>query len=429
MPRSRILVVEDDAIAARDLQTTLESLGYDVPAWTGTGVEGLALARRLRPDLGVVDIGLPGDMDGVDLAVALRDELGIPVVFVTAHSDGVTVTRARDAGCYGFVAKPFSEQSLGIAISIAVERAGAERELSKRERHYRTLYRESVVGIVELAREGKILDANISFAASLGFDRPDEVRGLSLFDLFVSGEARRRFVTDLGSRGRLTDHEILLRRRDGSTVWMSCSAVLARIPPQETRTVVLASFFDLSRHKEHEDALRELAYRDPLTGLANRRLLELLGTQLVADAGRRGEWASFLYMDLVGFKDVNDRVGHAAGDRVLMELARRMESSRRAVDIVARLGGDEFGSLQGGASDAPGAMTAARRFLTSLGANYRVEGTDLEVGIRAGLAIFPDHARTLADLTAAADAALAEATRLGGSRLVIARPSAKNGNG
>jgi len=429
MPRSRILVVEDDAIAARDLQATLEHLGYDVAAWSATGSEGLVLARRLRPDLGLVDIGLPGKMDGVDLATALREELDIPVVFVTAHSDSVTVTRARAAGCYGFVSKPFSEQSLGIAIAIAVERSGAERELAKRERHYRTLYRESVVGIVECTREGRILDANVSFAASLGFDRPDEAKGLGLFDLFVSGEASRRFVTELRRRGRLTDHEVLLRRRDGATVWMSCSAVLARVPPDERRTVVLASFFDLSRQKEHEDALRELAYRDPLTGLANRRLLDLLGTQLVTDAGRRGEWASFLYVDLVGFKDINDRVGHAAGDRVLVELARRMETIRRAVDIVARMGGDEFGALQGGASDAPSAMTAARRFLASLGAACTVDGVNLSVGVRAGLALFPEHARTLPDLIAAADLALAEATVLGGSRLVVARPKGLAGEG
>ncbi len=425
MPRSSILVVEDDAIVARDLRATLERLGYEVPSWARTGTEGLASARRIRPDLALVDVSLPGEMDGVDLALALRGELGIPVVFITSHSEGLTVTRAQQARCYGFVPRPFTEESLGIAISVAVERVAVERELAQRERHYRALYRESVTGLVQMRPDERILGANASFASSLGFDRPKDLRGLSLLDLFVSGDARRHFVARLEEHKRVTDMEILLRRRDGSAVWMACSAALVRMPPGEVRTVVLASFFDLSRQKEHENVLKALAYRDPLTGLANRRLLELLGTQLLADAGRRGEWASFLYMDLVGFKDVNDHVGHTAGDRVLVELAHRMQAAGRAVDITSRLGGDEFGALHGGASGASAAMAAARRFLAALGGRYRLDGVEVEVSVRAGLALFPEHARTLPGLMAAADAALAEATALGGGRLVVARPGSQ----
>ncbi|HEX9886155.1 MAG TPA: diguanylate cyclase [Longimicrobiales bacterium] len=421
----KILLVEDDVIVARDLRLSLEALGYAVPGEALNAREGLRAARELRPDLGLIDIGLPGDLDGIDLARAVRTELSLPVVFVTGRSDEATLARVRASGSYGIVTKPFSEDGLATTLSIALARARKERHLENRARHYRTIYEESVAGLAQFSGNGRLIDANDAFARDLGYESPAQLRGRAASGIWVSEQVLRAFVLTVRSAGRVSDHEAELKRRDGSTVWMLCNAAWVESTVQADRSRILGCFFNLSRRKRVEEALRALAYSDPLTGLPNRRLLELRGAQVLEEATRREEWAAFLYMDLVGFKAVNDRIGHTAGDAVLVRLARRLDATRRGVDVAARLGGDEFGVLLGGMSDAHSAYVTAERFLASLGPVYDVDAAEVHVAVRAGLAVFPDHALTLDALIAAADAALAEATILGGRQMVVARPDGR----
>jgi diguanylate cyclase (GGDEF)-like protein/PAS domain S-box-containing protein len=417
MRARKIMVVEDDAIVAEDLRSMLEELGYNVPAAALSGREALDIARATKPDLGLVDVGLPGDMDGVDLALALREEMALPVVFITGRRDPVTSVRMRTAHSYGYVRKPFTEEGLSMALSIALERIRDEARLARRERHYRKLYEESVAGVAQFTLTGRLLEANHAFARDLGYDSPAELKAAANPDLWLSD--RRDLMSELGAVGRVADQEVLLQRRDGSTLWMLCNTTLVEFGQ---RTVLLGTFFNLDRRKQAEGALKRLAYRDPLTGLANRRLLALRGAQILEEARRRGEYASFLYMDLVGFKQINDLVGHAAGDAVLVQLAQRLEATQRSSDLVARLGGDEFGALLGAASDAEGALQAARRFLSSLEPLYGLGSGPIRVPVRAGVAVFPEHAQDLTGLINAADEALAEATRQGGANLFVARP-------
>jgi signal transduction histidine kinase len=130
---ARILIVEDERIVARDLESALAELGYSVPASVATGEDAIARARDLRPDLVLMDIRLPGAVDGVQAASSVSRDYDIPVIYLTAHSDDETLRRAMQTEPLGYLVKPFSPPQLRCAIEIALNRNQIKARL--RERH------------------------------------------------------------------------------------------------------------------------------------------------------------------------------------------------------------------------------------------------------------------------------------------------------
>jgi signal transduction histidine kinase len=132
-PAARILVVEDERIVARDLASALTELGYCVPETVSTGEEAIARVADLQPDLVLMDIRLPGAIDGVRAASLLRDRHGVPVIFLTAHSDDETLCRAMQTEPVGYLVKPFSPPQLRCAIEIALHRREINARLRERQ--------------------------------------------------------------------------------------------------------------------------------------------------------------------------------------------------------------------------------------------------------------------------------------------------------
>ena len=120
MENTQILVVEDEAIVALDIQSKLRSRGYEVPALASSGKEAVEIADALRPDLVLMDIQLEGDIDGVEAAEQIRRRFGTPVVYLTAYSDDRTLQRAKVAEPFGYLLKPFEERKLHAAIEVAL---------------------------------------------------------------------------------------------------------------------------------------------------------------------------------------------------------------------------------------------------------------------------------------------------------------------
>ena len=134
MATARILVVEDESIVALDLQERLMELGYSVPAIAASGEQALGLVRQIRPDLILMDIHLRGTMDGVDAADRIRDQFDLPVVFLTAFSDESTLQRARFAGPFGYLVKPFEIENAQSTIEMALYRHQLDRRLKENAR-------------------------------------------------------------------------------------------------------------------------------------------------------------------------------------------------------------------------------------------------------------------------------------------------------
>jgi diguanylate cyclase (GGDEF)-like protein/PAS domain S-box-containing protein len=185
---------------------------------------------------------------------------------------------------------------------------------------------------------------------------------------------------------------------------------------------------DITEEKAWASQLHRLAHHDPLTGLPNRLVFEERLETALASARRNHSRVALVFIDLNGFKAINDSLGHAAGDQVLQTTATRLHNALRNSDSVARLGGDEFVTVLEGlsAERAPEdeARMIAQRLLAPLDAPIRLGDTLQRVGVSLGIALFPDHAQTRDQLIHVADLAMYEAKRSGNNQYRLGQAQA-----
>ena len=165
--------------------------------------------------------------------------------------------------------------------------------------------------------------------------------------------------------------------------------------------------------EHHNEVLESLALHDQLTGLANRRLLTDRMSMAMAHARRNESAMAVVYLDLDGFKQLNDRLGHGAGDMLLKMVASRLVKTVRQEDTVARLGGDEFVLVLWHLAEPGYAATVARKVIEALSQPFDIEGNTVSTTTSAGVGIYPIHGEDADTLTKSADLALYEAKRAG----------------
>ena len=206
--------------------------------------------------------------------------------------------------------------------------------------------------------------------------------------------------------------EIWNRRKNGETypAWENISAVR---DADGTVSHYVSMLSDITALKQAEEQLRHMALHDVLTGLPNRRLLAESLEGALARAQRHGHRLALLFLDLDRFKLVNDTLGHAAGDELLGEVARRLRAAVRQEDLIARLGGDEFTVVLEELQHPDNAAHLARKLIEAVARPMQLCGRELTPSTSVGIAIYPDDARSAADLSKAADAAMYRAKQRG----------------
>ena len=175
MPDARILIVEDEAIEAMDIQQRLVGLGYPLPDIAYNGEEGVRKVEKTQPDLVLMDIMMPGKMDGVAAAEQIRSRFDIPIIFLTAYSDENTLRRAKITAPYGYIVKPFQERELHITVDMALYRHKLERELRERKKWLATTLRSIGDAVIATDEKGLITFMNPVAEALMGC-KLEEVR-------------------------------------------------------------------------------------------------------------------------------------------------------------------------------------------------------------------------------------------------------------
>lgn len=221
-------------------------------------------------------------------------------------------------------------------------REALERQLRDSEERYRTYVEHAPQGLFVSDIRGHFVDANPSACAMVGYSR-EELLAMKITDLLPPGLIREYLellfrVRETGPR----EVEIGLRRKDATEIVASLRAVA--LPGD----IVMGFCVDITDRKLAEERIHRLAYFDPLTGLPNRRLLLDRLRQAMAGANRARRYGALMMLDLDHFKDLNDTQGHDVGDRLLVEVARRLKACLREEDTVSRLGGDEYVIVAGG---------------------------------------------------------------------------------
>jgi diguanylate cyclase (GGDEF)-like protein/PAS domain S-box-containing protein len=263
--------------------------------------------------------------------------------------------------------------------------------------------------------DGRFLRLNEAFVQTLGYAEEDLLA--RPFIDFVHPDDREETVGEIAklAEGRDSlDFENRYLAADGGYRWLQWSATPAR------GGLVYASARDVTKQKELQTRLEELATTDPLTGLSNRRSFEEEAERTLTHIARYGRSAAVFMLDLDGFKAVNDVIGHHAGDEVLFCVAERLRSRLRSSDLLARLGGDEFVMFLPEV-DPSEAGAIADQLLGQVSACSRTwEGSDLPITGSIGVALFESSSlERLADLVRRADTAMFTAKRAGGGRSCI----------
>jgi diguanylate cyclase (GGDEF)-like protein/PAS domain S-box-containing protein len=407
--RQLILVVDDELSARLLMRATLEEGGFDV-AEAATVKQALDLFESTVPDLVMLDVMLP-DGDGVDLCARLRRlpaGRDVPIAMVTGVNDDSSIQRAYQCGATDFITKPISWGTMANRTRYLLRAHMAMRELAlsaMRARLSAKVFEASHDAIVVCDAQNRIVSVNRAFEAITGYARAD-VLGQDPSLLFSDVGVRIRFQTmwENLDAGGSWQGELPCRRQGGGTfpAWFSIS--LAR-DAEGCPEHYIAVFADITERKVQEQRIAHLAFHDELTGLPNRRLFSDRLAVALLQARRDGHALSVLFVDVDRFKNINDSLGHASGDELLKQVARRLQDTVRAGDTVARMGGDEFVLLCPG-GDSQAIAARAQLMLDQLEQPYHVMGMALHVSSSMGIACYPEDGDTADVLVRNADAAM-----------------------
>ncbi len=295
------------------------------------------------------------------------------------------------------------------------ERKAMEAEL----RFSSKLVEASANGIMATDPDGVIRTVNPAFTRITGYTL-EEVRGKTP-GILQSGHHDPEFYAAMWRRLKKEGEwhgEVWNRRKDGTVYpeWLTISAIYDDKGRVER---YMAVFLDITEHKEVEARLKYMAGHDPLTGLPNRQLFDDRLEHALARARRDGHGLAVLFLDLDGFKPINDEMGHHAGDQVLREVAARLERLVRTSDTVARMGGDEFVVLLDEITEADRKAVAAmvaEKVLVHLPEPIIVNERTVLVGTSIGIALHPEHGTAPDALVSAADTAMYQAKQEGRMR-------------
>lgn len=412
-----ILIVDDDPVIRLLLAETLQQAGFSV-CEAENGEEALHYFHETPPGLILLDVDMP-DMDGFEVCRRIRTVSSyIPVIMVTGMEDLASIRQAYESGATDFIHKPIYWPVLPHRIRYALRGAQTMQALAWTEARNSAILEAIPDSIVMLDSQGRLLDYQAgredgtSSHPILFLGRPfAEVLPAKAADCFME-----TIKLSLAQQGIHTAHYDL----PGTDGVRSYEARIIQSGSNE----VLALIRDMTQQRLHEAEIKHLASYDSLTGLPNRQhFLDSLEQKLQRTREAEQKLA-VLFLDLDGFKQINDSFGHDAGDSLLRAVALRIGKSLRADDVVfqaaedrtlslSRLGGDEFTVVLPMLSDASVADSVAARIQSQMEQPFVISGQDILVTCSIGIAIFPEDGENVISLIKNADTAMYRAKASG----------------
>jgi diguanylate cyclase (GGDEF)-like protein/PAS domain S-box-containing protein len=387
------LAVSRDEAAHAPVRALLRELNAEVHL-VSTEEAALGAVQEHSHDAVLVDADMGAETTGLAVARALLAAAPhLPLLLLTPEEDPEIALAAADAGVSEVLAlSELTARRLERAIRVAGSHQRALRRLAESEERLALALRGANDGLWDWDVRAERLYLSPRFKAMLGYeeheigDTPGEWLGrVHPDDRAALTQALEAHLA--GHSGRF-EFEHRVQHRDGTHRWMLARGSAVRTS-QGRATRMVGSLTDVTDRKRAEQRLQHDALHDSLTGLPNRALFLDRLDQAIRRAQRRAPHAcaTVLFLDLDRFKVVNDSLGHSVGDRLLVAVARRVESALRPNDTVARIGGDEFTVLLDDMCDAREATLVAERVQQTLAAPFHLDGRELFVAASIGIAL------------------------------------------
>ena len=421
---SRLLIVDDNELNRDMLARRLERKGFEVVLADGAR-ELMQCLKETTIDIVLLDIEMP-EISGLEALKTLREtysQIELPVIMVTAKNQSEDIVKALDLGANDYVTKPIDFAVTLARIGTQLSHKRAQEALRESEERYALAARGSNDGLWDWNLQANSVYFSPRWKAMLGFeeneigDQPDE-----WFSRIHEGDRERVKQEIAAHQNGLnpqfeSEHRML--HQDGSFRWMLSRGL-----------AVTNAKGNVQRMAGWQTDITEGKVSDPLTGLPNRLLFTDRLVRLIKQARRReGYLFAVLFLDLDGFKMINDSLGHLVGDQLLIGVASRLEKCLRATDmvarvgrefIVARMGGDEFTVLLDDLKDPADARQAAERLMKAVSAPFNLGGKEVFTSVSVGIALsnaakyeFPD------EILRDADTAMYRAKSLGKARYEV----------
>lgn len=299
------------------------------------------------------------------------------------------------------------------------ERRTNEEALRQAEEKYRSIFENAVEGIFQTTPDGHYLDANPSLARIYGFDSVDELRDTFsdiAGQLYTDPNRRAEFVDLMDEVGEVSNFESQIRRKDGALIWISENARVVRDENGAT-LYYEGTVEDITATRESKERLLYNALHDRLTGLSNRALFMDKLEQTFARLVRRPHALfAVLFLDFDRFKNINDSLGHLAGDQLLKAIAHRLQECLRPGDTVSRFGGDEFAILLENVTELGDATLVAERVQRAMSRPFQLGSQQVFSSASIGIALGHAEYERAEDLLRDADMAMYRAKARGKAR-------------
>ncbi len=432
-----ILTVDDDATVRAFLRTSLESAGLEVIE-ASCGEEAIRVFADQRPQLVLLDVAMPG-LDGFATCAALRTLPGggsVPIVMLTGSDDLPAITRAYEAGATDFEVKSVNWVILGHRIHYLLRAKRTLDALRASEARLAAAQRIAKLGDWEweassgrhhwseqtlrlLGTQTVVRPTHEEFLARIHPDDRSRARHALDDALHAAGSFELEFR--VGAAG---GEEVILHAQGEAVV--GATGLVAGLA---------GTLQDVTERRRAEERIRRLAYFDAQTALPNRVLFQERVLQAIADARRSRRLVALLFMDLDHFKQVNDTLGHDAGDLLLCEVASRLNTAVRDTDpltrgvqgsiesVLARHGGDEFIVCLSGIERAEDAARVATRILAALELPVQLDGPEVFCTASIGISLYPQDGDDPETLLKHADAAMYQAKASGRNNYHFYDPS------
>lgn len=431
----RAIYAENFYVALHDKRTDLLHVPFCIdkfdevapPQKLGRGLTAYAIRRGLPTLLNEKDVDRlceQGEVESVGtssaiwLGIPLRTPAGIIGVLVVQHYEDASAYTERDIDLLSSAAGQ---------IAVAIQRKWAEdmlREseanLRESESKMRTLVTSMNEGLTHVDNDEVMEFVNDRLCEMTGYER-DELIGKTTLDVLFDEDGREAVLRANNQRkqGISGQYETRVKKKSGEMM----SVLVSGAPVMNDSGVVtgtLGMFMDISERKRAEEQLLHDAFHDGLTGLANRALfMDHLRMTIERCKSRHSNQYAVLFLDYDRFKVVNDSLGHAEGDELLKQIARRLERWTRTGDLVARLGGDEFVILLCEMPESEEAFQVAERIQDDLKMPFDINGREVVISASIGIALSIDGFRTAEDMVRDADIAMYSAKTKGRARYQV----------